>query len=94
MRRRHVFLERRRVSVDLVEKHSLRSLPIDADVEPVAAVLVGKAIGRLQADGEDINFLFGSYPPGGAASASGALAPGCAGAPSAFPAPDARSWAA
>jgi tetratricopeptide (TPR) repeat protein len=29
-------------------------------------------VGRLQQEGEDINFLFGSYPPGGAATASGA----------------------
>jgi tetratricopeptide (TPR) repeat protein len=35
--------------------------------------LTDELIGRLQADGEDLNFLFGSYPPGGAASASGAF---------------------
>jgi len=34
--------------------------------------LVDELIGRLQQDGEDLNFLFGSYPPGGAATASGA----------------------
>ncbi len=35
--------------------------------------LVDELISRLQADGEDVNFLFGSYPPGGAATASGAF---------------------
>jgi serine/threonine protein kinase/tetratricopeptide (TPR) repeat protein len=35
--------------------------------------LVDELISRLQADGEDLNFLFGSYPPGGAASAAGAF---------------------
>jgi tetratricopeptide (TPR) repeat protein len=35
--------------------------------------LVDELVGRLQRDGEDLNFLFGSYPPGGAATAAGAL---------------------
>ena len=35
--------------------------------------LVDELIGRLQRRGEDFNFLFGSYPPGGAATASGAF---------------------
>jgi len=34
--------------------------------------LVDELVGRLQQSGEDLNFLFGSYPPGGAATASGA----------------------
>jgi len=34
--------------------------------------LVDELLRRLQQDGEDVNFLFGSYPPGGAATASGA----------------------
>jgi tetratricopeptide (TPR) repeat protein len=34
--------------------------------------LVDELIGRLQQDGEGLNFLFGSYPPGGAATAAGA----------------------
>ncbi len=33
--------------------------------------LIDELIGRMQRDGEDINFLFGSYPPGGAATAAG-----------------------
>ncbi len=33
--------------------------------------LVDELIGRMHRDGEDINFLFGSYPPGGAATAAG-----------------------
>jgi hypothetical protein len=36
--------------------------------------LVDEFVGRLQQSGEDVNFLFGSYPPGGAATASGAFA--------------------
>ena len=35
--------------------------------------LVDELITRLQSSGEDLNFLFGSYPPGGAATASGAF---------------------
>jgi serine/threonine protein kinase/tetratricopeptide (TPR) repeat protein len=35
--------------------------------------LIDELIGRLEADGADLNFLFGSYPPGGAASAAGAF---------------------
>jgi tetratricopeptide (TPR) repeat protein len=35
--------------------------------------VVDEFVGRLQRDGEDINFLFGSYPPGGAATAAGAF---------------------
>ncbi len=34
--------------------------------------LVDEFVGRLQSAGEETNFLFGSYPPGGAATASGA----------------------
>lgn len=33
--------------------------------------LIDELVARLQADGEDLNFLFGSYPPGGAATAAG-----------------------
>jgi serine/threonine protein kinase/tetratricopeptide (TPR) repeat protein len=35
--------------------------------------LVDELIARLQDAGEDLNFLFGSYPPGGAATANGAF---------------------
>jgi len=35
--------------------------------------LVDEFVGRLRQAGEDVNFLFGSYPPGGAATASGAF---------------------
>ncbi|MHC4161651.1 MAG: ATP-binding protein, partial [Planctomycetota bacterium] len=35
--------------------------------------LVDEFVGRLHADGEDLNFLFGDYPPGGAATAAGAF---------------------
>ena len=35
--------------------------------------VVDELVARLQADGEDLNFLFGSYPPSGAATASGAF---------------------
>ncbi len=36
--------------------------------------LVDEFVGRLRQEGEDVNFLFGSYPPGGAATATGAFA--------------------
>jgi len=35
--------------------------------------LVDEFVGRLRRDGEDVNFLFGQYPPGGAATAAGAF---------------------
>lgn len=36
--------------------------------------LVDETIGRLSREGEDLQFLFGHYPPGGAGTATGALA--------------------
>ena len=33
--------------------------------------LLDEFVGRLRATGEDLNFLFGSYPPGGASTAAG-----------------------
>jgi serine/threonine protein kinase/tetratricopeptide (TPR) repeat protein len=36
--------------------------------------LVDEFVANLAASGEDVDFLFGSYPPGGAATASGAFA--------------------
>lgn len=35
--------------------------------------LVDEFVGLLRQEGEDVNFLFGSYPPGGAATAAGAF---------------------
>jgi tetratricopeptide (TPR) repeat protein len=35
--------------------------------------LVDELVGRLQQRGDDVTFVFGSYPPGGAATASGAF---------------------
>src|SRR6185295_5468949 len=35
--------------------------------------LVDEFVGVLQREGEDLNYLFGSYPPGGAATAAGAF---------------------
>ena len=36
--------------------------------------LIDEFVGRLTQDGADLNFLFGSYPPGGAATEAGAFA--------------------
>ena len=35
--------------------------------------LVDELVARLRSEGEDLEFLFGSYPPGGAATGAGAL---------------------
>ncbi len=35
--------------------------------------LIDELMRRLEMDGEDVNFLYGSYPPGGAATATGAF---------------------
>jgi serine/threonine protein kinase/tetratricopeptide (TPR) repeat protein len=39
--------------------------------------LVDELVGLLQQEGEELHFLFGSYPPGGAATAVGALSTAC-----------------
>ena len=35
--------------------------------------LVDEFVGQLEAEGEEVNFLFGAYPPGGAATSAGAF---------------------
>jgi predicted ATPase len=46
---------------------------IEGEAEIGKSRLVDELIGRLQTDGEDLNFLFGSYPLGGAACGAGAF---------------------
>ncbi|MHC5012540.1 MAG: serine/threonine protein kinase, partial [Planctomycetota bacterium] len=67
---------------DLKKLHALYELANGGDgqvalVEGEAGIgktrLVDEFVGRLRQDGEDVHFLFGSYPPGGAATASGAF---------------------
>ena len=50
-----------------------RSLLIEGEAGIGKTRLVDEFVGRLRQDGEDLNFLFGSYPPGGAATAAGAF---------------------
>ncbi len=67
---------------DLAKLQSLYEKARDGDgqvllIEGEAGIgktrLVDEFVGRLRQEGEDLNFLFGSYPPGGAATASGAF---------------------
>jgi len=67
---------------DLAKLHGLfdkakagdgRVLLIEGEAGIGKTRLVDEFVGRLRQSGEDINFLFGSYPPGGAATASGAF---------------------
>jgi len=50
-----------------------RVLLIDGEAGIGKTRLVDEFVGRLRQQGEDVNFLFGSYPPGGAATAAGAF---------------------
>ncbi|MHC4940943.1 MAG: serine/threonine-protein kinase [Planctomycetota bacterium] len=50
-----------------------RVLLIEGEAGVGKTRLVDEFVGRLRQEGEQVNFLFGSYPPGGAATASGAF---------------------
>ena len=50
-----------------------RALLIEGEAGIGKTRLVDEFVGRLQRDGQDVNFLFGSYPPGGASTAAGAF---------------------
>ncbi len=50
-----------------------RAVVIEGEAGIGKSRVVDELIGRLQRDGEELNFLFGSYPPGGAATAAGAF---------------------
>jgi len=50
-----------------------RVLLIEGEAGIGKSRLVDELVRCLRSDGEDVNFLFGSYPPGGSATASGAL---------------------
>jgi len=51
-----------------------RALLLEGEAGVGKTRLIVEYAGMLEAEGEDINFLFGSYPPGGAATAGGAFA--------------------
>jgi len=50
-----------------------RVVLIDGEAGIGKTRLVDEFVHQLQREGEDVNFLFGSYPPGGAATAAGAF---------------------
>jgi tetratricopeptide (TPR) repeat protein len=67
---------------DLAKLHALyekakggegRVLLIEGEAGIGKTRLVDEFVGQLWQAGEDVNFLFGSYPPGGAATAAGAF---------------------
>jgi tetratricopeptide (TPR) repeat protein len=66
-------LARLRGLYDLAAAGAGQVLLLDGEAGVGKSRLVDEMIGRLQADGQDFNFMFGSYPPGGAATASGAF---------------------
>ncbi|MDH3591917.1 MAG: protein kinase, partial [Planctomycetota bacterium] len=67
---------------DLAQLHGLwehvkagngRVLLVEGEAGIGKTRFIDELVARLRQDGEDLNFLFGSYPPGGAATAAGAF---------------------
>ena len=58
-----------RKAYEKAKEGSGRVLLIEGEAGIGKTRLVDEFVGQLRQDGEDINFLFGSYPPGGAATA-------------------------
>ena len=66
-------LARLRRLYEEVQQGAGRVLLIEGEAGIGKTRLVDEFVGLLREEGEDINFLFGSYPPGGAATAAGAF---------------------
>ncbi|MHC4223482.1 MAG: protein kinase domain-containing protein [Planctomycetota bacterium] len=66
-------LERLRSLFESAKEGRGQALLIEGEAGIGKTRLVDEFVGRLQQEGEDLNFLFGSYPPGGAATAAGAF---------------------
>jgi tetratricopeptide (TPR) repeat protein len=66
-------LERLHALYERAKSGEGRVLLIEGEAGIGKTRLVDEFVGRLRQEGEDLNFLFGSYPPGGAATASGAF---------------------
>jgi len=64
-------LEKLRTLFDTAKAGDGNVLLVEGEAGIGKSRLIDELIGRVQRDGEDINFLFGSYPPGGAATAAG-----------------------
>ena len=70
---RETEIERLRGLFEQAKSGDGRAVLIEGEAGIGKSRLVDELIGRLRADGEDVHFLFGSYPPGGAAAAAGGL---------------------
>ena len=66
-------LEKLRALYEQANAEQGRVLLIEGEAGIGKTRLVDEFVGRLREAGEDVNFLFGSYPPGGAATAAGAF---------------------
>ncbi len=66
-------LARLRALFDAAKAGDGRVVLIEGEAGIGKSRLVDEFVGQLAQSGEDVNFLYGSYPPGGAATASGAF---------------------
>jgi tetratricopeptide (TPR) repeat protein len=69
---REAELSRLRTLYEAVKAGDGRVLLIEGEAGIGKTRLVDEFVGQLSSAGEEVHFLFGSYPPGGAATASGA----------------------
>ncbi|MCU0727981.1 MAG: protein kinase, partial [Planctomycetes bacterium] len=69
---REAELSRLRTLYETVKAGDGRVLLIEGEAGIGKTRLVDEFVGQLSSAGEEVHFLFGSYPPGGAATASGA----------------------
>jgi serine/threonine protein kinase/tetratricopeptide (TPR) repeat protein len=66
-------LARLRTAYDKAKAGEGQVLLVEGEAGIGKSRLLDEFVGLLQREGEDLNFLWGSYPPGGAATASGAF---------------------
>jgi tetratricopeptide (TPR) repeat protein len=70
---RDVEMTRLRALFDVAKSGEGQVVLVEGEAGVGKSRLVDEFVGRLAESGEAVNFLYGSYPPGGAATASGAF---------------------
>ncbi len=74
---RNAELERLRALYEKAQTGEGQVVLVEGEAGIGKSRLVDEFVGLLQREGEDLNFLFGSYPPGGAATVAGAFTTAC-----------------